>query len=143
MAKKQSDAPPPPLVVKTEKGIRPLRAWDAEDIAEHPFGTVYELHISTKRSHKQLRTFWKALGIVRDATDICPTKEKLCEELKFDLGYREKFKDWKTGEIHERADSIAIAKMKPEIFNKFFSDAMMRLAQVTGIDPLSFLESQE
>jgi hypothetical protein len=139
---KKSDVPPPPLLIKTERGLRPFRAWDGEDLAADPMGTVYEAVKTNKRSSKQLRTFWKALGLVVSATGRWPTKEKLCEELKFALGYRIKFKDWKTGAILERADSIALSKMKPDVFQAFFDQAMATLSEECGFDPLGFLEDQ-
>ena len=136
------DEPPPPQIIKTEKGLRAHRHFDLTDMAEDPVGTVYEARKVTRRSEAQLRTFWKALGIVVSSTDKWPSKEKLCEELKFALGYRTKFRDWKTGTILERPDSIALSKMDKEAFSAFFNASMALLAESTGIDALEFLDEE-
>ena len=76
------------------------------------------------------------------STDKWPSKEKLCEELKFALGYRTKFRDWKTGTILERPDSIALSKMDKEAFSALFNASMAVLSEQCGFDPLGFLEDQ-
>jgi hypothetical protein len=136
------DEPPSPQIVKTDKGFRPYRHLDLTDLADDPIGTVYEMRKVTKRSERQMRTFWKALGIVVASTNRWPTKEKLCEELKFALGYRTKFRDWKTGAELERPDSIALSKMTKPDFDAFFEASMMLLSETCGFDPLEFLEEK-
>lgn len=136
------DEPPSPQIVKTDKGFRPYRHFDLTDLAEDPPGTVYEAKKVTKRSEKQLRVFWKALGVVVASTDKWPSKEKLCEELKYALGYRTKFRDWRTGNVLERPDSIALSKMSKEEFTAFFDRSMEVLSAEIGFNPLQFLEEQ-
>lgn len=133
------DKPPLIQVVVTPKGVRPHTADDAEKLAASKLGHVFELVPATKRSSKQLRTYWRALGIVVKATGKWPNSEKLSEELKWACGYRTKFVDWSTGEFLERPDSIALAEMEHEEFCTFMDAAMAQLAEHIGFDPLSFL----
>ncbi len=109
------DEPPSPQIVKTDKGLKPYRAWDAEALMADPVGTIYEAKPYSPRKAKGHRTYWLAFKRVVQATDKWPSKEKLCEELKYALGYRTKFRDWRTGNVLERPDSIALSKMSKEV----------------------------
>lgn len=138
MAKREK--PPHIEVVMTPRGLRPHTAADAESMVAVSLGHTFELVPITKRSDKQLRTYWKALGMVVKATGRWPTAEHLHDELKFACGYRRKFIDWNTGEVIERPDSIALNEMSHEEFCEYMNQAMARLAEAVEFDPLAFLE---
>jgi len=105
-----------------------------------PLGHTFELVPITKRSTRQLRTYWKALGMVVKATGKWPSAEHLHDEIKFTLGYRKMVANLKTGEITANVDSVALDKMDHETFCAFMDQAMSLLADHVGFDPLAFLE---
>jgi hypothetical protein len=133
------EKPPHIEVVSTLRGLCPHLSDDAEKLVSVPLGHVFELVPVTKRSNRQLRTYWKALGIVVKATGKWPSPEHLHDEIKFTLGYRKLVADLKTGEIAEMVDSIALDKMDHETFCAFMDQAMGLLAEHVGFDPLAFL----
>lgn len=137
MAKRER--PPHIEVVMTPRGLRPHLPDDAEKMVSIPLGNTFELVPLTKRSNRQLRTYWKALGIAVKATNKWPTAEHLHDEIKFTLGYRKLVADLRTGEVAEMVDSIALDKMDHETFCAFMNQAMELLADAVGFDPLAFL----
>jgi len=141
MAKREK----PPLieVVMTPRGLRPHLSDDAEKMVAIPLGNTFELVPISKRSSPQLRTYWKALGLVVKATGKWPNAEKLHRDIKFTLGYRELIADLKTGEVTEAVDSIALDKMDHETFCAFMNSAMALLAETVGFDPLAFLSEPD
>ncbi len=134
------DKKPTPIVKLTQGGIRPLDAMDAQEISADPQGTTYDLVKRSKRSWKQLRTYWKALGLVVANDDRWPTSEHLHDDLKLSCGYVRKAVDLKTGEVKEIVDSVAIDAMKQTEFNEYMKIALAFLADDIGYDPLAFLE---
>lgn len=123
---------------KTPRGCVPVSAIDAEDYDALPLGTEFDLVPRTKRSLPQLRTFWAALGALVKATGAWPSKEHLCDALKRDLGYVEVRRNL-IGQPYLATDSIALDEMAADEFQRFMDAAMARLAEVTGVDPLSLL----
>lgn len=126
-------------VVKTPQGLRPHLAYDEEKLVAVSLGHVFELVPVTKRSNRQLRTYWKALGLAVKATGKWPSAEHLHDDIKFTLGYRRLVADLKTGEVSEIVDSVALDKMEHEAFCAFMNEAMKLLAETVGFDPLKFL----
>lgn len=141
MAKK--DKAPHTEVILTPKGLRPHTALDAEQMAHMAQGMVFDLVPVNARRPKQLRTYWKALGLVVKSTGKWPTAEKLHRDIKFTLGYRELIADLITGEVHEVVDSVAMDKMDQKTFQTFMNQAMQLLTDKLGWDPLSFLDQGE
>ena len=136
------DKPPAPIVALTKDGLRPLDAMDAQDIMTQPIGTEFDLVKRSKRSWKQLRTYWKALGIVVANDARWPTAEHLHDDLKHSCGYVRKSVNLKTGEIKEVVDSIALNEMKQDDFNEYMKISLAFLAEYIGYDPLMFLNEQ-
>lgn len=141
MSKK--DKQPHTEVVLTPKGLRPHTSLDAEQMAYMAQGTVFELVPVNARRPKQLRTYWKALGLVVKSTGKWPSAEKLHRDIKFTLGYRELIADLMTGEVHEVVDSVAMDKMDQKTFQTFMNQAMELLTEKVGFDPLAFLNEGE
>lgn len=136
-----NDKPPLPMVVRSEKGLRPARAWDAEDLAADPIGTEYELVKISRRKPRQHRTYWRALALVVKATSKWPTKEKLHRDIKLTLGYVDKAVNLKTGEIVLVPDSTAFDEMDQDAWQVFMDQAMQLIADECGFDPLAWLEA--
>ncbi|KQY78613.1 hypothetical protein ASD52_01835 [Ensifer sp. Root142] len=138
MAKKEK--PPHIEAVMTPRGLRAHTADDAEKMAGIPQGKVFELVPVSQRSNKQLRTYWKALGLVVKVTGKWASPENLHRDIKMTLGYREQTINLRTGEITLVPDSIALDKMDHDEFCAFMNQAMELLADHVGFDPLAFLQ---
>lgn len=126
------------IVKRTPRGLSPASGYDAEVLAGLPLGAEFDLLPRSRRSLPQLRTYWKALTLVVNATDLWPSPEHLHEALKIDLGYVTVIRGM-DGKRLVITDSAGINAMDATEFKAFFDRAMARLAEVTGIDPLSFL----
>ena len=136
---RRREKPPLIQVVMTPRGLRPHTAYDAEQIVSVSLGHTFELTPVTKRSTPQLRTYWKALGVVVRSTGKWPNAEKLHKDIKFTLGYVEESVNIDTGEVTISPDSVALDKMDHETFCRFMDQAMELLTRKVGFDPLAFL----
>ena len=130
----------PIIAHKTRRGIVPASAWDEEQLATFPIGTYFNVTPQTKRSNPQLNAYWKALQCVVDATGRWPTRYHLHDALRRDLGY------WSMcqaldGTPYIVVDSTSFEAMTHAEFQRYMDAAMARLAEVTGMDPLAFLEA--
>ena len=134
MARK--DAPPPPLMRKSQGRIVPASAYDAEALERYPEGTDFELRSMTRRSLPQLRLYWSALNNAVEATGRWPTPEALHTALKVRLGRVEPIMDLQGKVIGMRPDSTAFDKMRQDEFKIYFDQAMAALAEACGFDPL-------
>lgn len=135
------DKPPAPMVVRTDKGLRPARSWDAEDLSADPVGTEYELHKISRRKPRQHRTYWRALNLAVKATSRWASAEHLHDEIKLACGYYRKVANLVTGEIMLIPDSTAFDKMDQDQWQGFMDRAMELVAAECGFDPLSWLEA--
>ena len=135
------DKAPSPIVRKTERGISPVAASDAEQIMNDPFGTEYDLVKRTRRSLPQLRLYWSVLRNVVNATGKWPTAAHLHENLKIICGYTRPVVNWETGEVHQIIDSIAFDAMTADEFRTYFDLAMEKLSEHLGYDVLAFMEA--
>lgn len=133
------EKPPYIEVVMTPRGLRPHTPDDAEKMVAVGLGHTFHLSPVTKRSDKQLRTYWKALGMAVKSTGKWPSAEHLHDDIKFTLGYRRLIANLQTGEVAETVDSVALDKMDHEQFCNFMNQAMGLLADAIGYDPLAFL----
>lgn len=129
------------MAIKTEKGLRPHRSWDAEALSDDPLGTEYELVKVVRRKPRQHRTYWRALGLVVKATNRWPTAEHLHDEIKLACGYYRKAANLVTGEIMLIPDSTAFDKMDQEQWQLFMDEAMRLISVECGFDPLAWLEA--
>lgn len=139
---RKKEKPPLVQVVATPKGLRPLTQDDAEKLVAVEEGTIFNLSKTTKRSDVQLRTYWKALGLVAKVTQKWSSAENLHRDIKMTLGYREQVVNMRTGEITLVPDSIALDKMEHAEFCEFMNQAMALIAETVGFDPLSFLAEE-
>lgn len=135
------DKQPPAIVRKSQRGISPVSAFDAEQVWNDPVGTEYDLVKRTKRSWPQLKLYWSMLNRVVKSTQGWPSAEHLSDEIKLTLGYRRKLVNLRTGEVTDTVDSIALDNMKHDEFIAYFEDAQKLLAERLGFDPLGFMES--
>ncbi|WMT88236.1 hypothetical protein NO932_06405 [Pelagibacterium sp. 26DY04] len=129
------------LVRKTARGLSPVTAYDAELLYAAGMGEEFELSPMTKRSNRQLRTYWLALKRVCDTTGRWPTPEHLHDELKLVCGFKRNVVDMQTGEVAVVVDSIAFNAMTQDEFRVYMDLAMEKLSDAIGFDPLAFLEA--
>ncbi|MDI6837826.1 MAG: hypothetical protein QMD99_19230 [Rhizobiaceae bacterium] len=139
---RKKEKPPLVQVVATPRGLRPLTQDDAEKLVSVEEGTIFNLSKATKRSDAQLRTYWKALGLVAKVTQKWSSAENLHRDIKMTLGYREQVVNMRTGEITLVPDSIALDKMEHAEFCEFMNQAMALIAETVGFEPLSFLAEE-
>ncbi|MDX0182577.1 hypothetical protein GOC16_17230 [Sinorhizobium meliloti] len=134
----------PPLIqaIMTPRGLRAHTQDDAEKLASIPEGQIFEIVPVTKPSDRQLRTYWKALGLVVKVTQKWSSAENLHRDIKLTLGYREQVVNMRTGEITLVPDSIALDKMDHAEFCEFMNQAMALIADTVGFDPLAFLAEE-
>jgi hypothetical protein len=137
------DEPPSPQIVKTDKGLKPYRAWDAEALMADPVGTIYEAKPYSPRKAKGHRTYWLALKRVVQATDKWPDVYHLHQDLRLACGYFRKAYSLKTGEEILVPDSVAFDKMNQKEFAAYTQRAMMVLSEAVGFDVMDFLEEQQ
>lgn len=142
MSQRKKEKPPLIQVNMTPRGLRPMTPDDAEKMAAIPMDSIFEITPVTKRSTPQLRTYWKALGLVAKVTQKWSSAENLHRDIKMTLGYTEQAVNITTGEITLVPDSIALDKMEHEEFCNFMNQAMALIADSVGFDPLAFLAEE-
>jgi hypothetical protein len=127
------------IIVRREKrGLMPVSAFDAEQLDRLPLLTEFDLTERTRRTLPLQRTYWKALSETVAATGRWSTAENLHDALRRDLGYVTAAIGL-DGRPYIATDSTAFDAMRQSEFKEYFDQAMARLAEVTGFDPLGFL----
>ena len=134
------DKPPKPILRKTALGYTPASPFDAEELDGYPLGTEFDLTARTKRSNKQLRTYFKALGAVVTATGRWPTRDALHDALKVRCGRVQPVYDMEGNESGFKADSVALDKMPHKEFCEYMDQAMAVLSEAVGYDVLAWLD---
>lgn len=127
--------------IRTDKGLVPEFAMDAEIMAELPFGKRLKLAITYPRNRKRDGLYWAILREVCRATDRWPTDKHLHEDLLITLGYWIKVVTL-SGEIRLMRDSTAHDKMSDAEFAAYFNRAMQKLAEELQYDPLAEYEAK-
>lgn len=128
------------ILCKTRSGVMPASPFDAEELDRFAPGAEFDLVPRARRSSKLQRTYWLALSRVVKATGAKPTAEKLHDALLWDLGYVSVETDF-AGIPRLVRDSTAYDAMRTDAeFRPYFDQAMARLAELVGFDPLEFLE---
>lgn len=138
MAKRET--PPPPIAKLFAGRITPACGLDAEELAAFPDGTEFDMVARTKRSHPQLKTYWKALAVVVEATGRWGSREALHTALKVKLGYVEPIYDLQGKIVGMKPDSTALNSMTHRDFCQYMNRAMAELAEAVGFDPLAFMD---
>lgn len=133
----KSDAERAPLFMRRQgMSLVPTGAFPAARLEQYADGSIVEVTLKRRRSNPQNALYWATLAKVVTATDAYPTAEALHEALKMDLGYTVPIKTL-DGKIFYLPDSTAFAKMDQAGFKRFFDQAMLRLAETFGFDPLA------
>ena len=110
-------------VFKRDGVLYPVTRYDAETIEEMPNDQLFDLKPTSKRSEQHHKKYFAVLNDVVKTTDKWPTSQHLHDDLKMLCGYY-------------IPDSIAFTKMDQQEFSKFFDQAMGKLSEAIGYDPL-------
>ena len=137
----RKDKPPAPIVRKEAGGLRPVAAFDAEELDGFAFGTEFDLRPRTKRSIPQNGVYWKALQLAIDTTGRWKSREALHTALKVKLGYVEPIFDLRGNVIGMKPDSTSFEAMTHREFRDFMDRAMAELSEAVGFDVLEWLET--
>lgn len=136
MAKR--DKRPAPIVCKSSRGLSPVSGFFADMIMDDPMGTEYDLVKRSKRSNPQNGLYWSTLAHVVKATDKWPTPEHLHDALKRVCGFVTINHDM-LGNEYITTDGTAFDAMTADEFREYFDQAMERLADSLGFDPMAYL----
>lgn len=136
MAKKDMERAPI-ICRKTQSGLSPVSAFEQELLDRYPVGAELEISIKQRRSLPQLKTYFKMLSYVNEATELYPTVEHMHEALKLYLGYVTEIQTI-DGKIAIMADSAAFAAMDGAAFTVFMDQAKRALAEKVGFDPMGW-----
>lgn len=127
------------IVRKTPRGLIPASGFDQEQLMAAPIGSEFKLVRMSRRSLPQHRSYWKALSLVVDNDDRWATAEHLHDALKRACGRVTVIHDL-SGKPFVVADSTGFDAMTQDEFQAYFNQAMAKLAEAVGFDPLGFLE---
>lgn len=142
MAKKRDIERAPIIVRRTQSGLSPVSAFEAELLDRYAIGAELEISVKQRRSLPQLKTYWKMLSYVNTATDVYPSAEHLHEALKLHMGYVTPLLRL-DGKQEYIPDSTAFSAMDGAEFKVFMDRAVKTLAERFGIDPMGFMEERE
>ena len=134
------DRPPHPIARKGPKGLHPVTPYDAEELDGYALGAEFDLVPRTKRSDRQLRTYWKTLGLVVQATGRWPDREALHRALKVRLGKVAPIFDLQGEVIGYSPDSVALDAMPHAEFCAYMDGAMAVLSEAVGFDVMRWME---
>lgn len=137
---KRANKPPAPIVRKIGAALSPASAYDAEALDGFPQGTEFDCIPRTRRSDRQLRTYWKTLGMVVKATGRWPTAEVLHTALKIELGRTVPITGFDGEVIGHIPDSVALDAMPHAEFCLYMDQAMTRLSEAVGWDVMEWMQ---
>lgn len=134
------EQPPPPMVELNRGRLLPVTPYDAEMMASFAAGTQFDLIERRRRSHPQLRLYWKILHEACKATDRWPRATNLHRDLKLTLGYVSMAYDMQTRKVVRVPDSTDFESMSQADFNVYFERAMGVLGREIGCDPFDLVD---
>ena len=137
MAARTKDKRPPPTVVKRAGKLVPASAYDAERLDAIPDGAEFDAVERSVRSLPHHRLYWAALDTAVRATGRWATPEALHTALKVECGRVEPVFGLDGKVKGMIPDSTSFAAMGQREFAEYFGQAMAKLAEAVGFDPLS------
>ena len=123
-------------VFKRDGVLYPVTRYDAETIEEMPNDQLFDLKPTSKRSEQHHKKYFAVLNDVVKTTDKWPTSQHLHDDLKMLCGYYRTVVNKHNNQVYYIPDSIAFTKMDQQEFSKFFDQAMGKLSEAIGYDPL-------
>ena len=127
----------PPLQFEKRNGqLMPVSVYDAQMAEEYGEGQLFNVTAVSNRSEPHHKLYWATLGNVVKATGRWATSSHLHDDLKMLCGYYRTVVNQATGGVYYVPDSIAYKKMDQQQFREYFDQAMAKLADAIGYDPL-------
>jgi hypothetical protein len=123
------------LNYKNQPQLFAVSQFDGECLEATPIGTEFDLIPRTRRSLPQHRMYWATLSRVVKATGRWPTAEKLHDAVVRACGYVD-VNYGLDGNPYVTRDSTAFDAMNAAEFRAYFDQAMEKLAEAIGFDPL-------
>ena len=134
---RRKDKPPLPSVIKRGGRLVPQGAYDAELLDALPDGAAFDLREVSPRSLPHHKLYWTALKRAVEATGRWPSAAALHTALKVECGRVEPVFSLAGKVVGMIPDSTAFEAMNQRDFTAYFEEAMMKLAEACGFDPLS------
>lgn len=125
-----------PTLVKQSGRLVPETAWDAEALGEFPEGAVFTTVERSPRSLPHHKLYWAALKTAVEATGRWETSGALHAALKVACGRVEPVYGLDGRVTGMIPDSTSFAAMGQREFAAYFDQAMAKLAEAVGFDPL-------
>lgn len=127
----------PTLQVVLRDGVlHPVTRYDAELFVLFPYDQLFDVIPVSERSPLHHKKYWAVLNDVVKATQKWPTASHLHDDLKMLCGYYRTVINKASGGVYYVPDSISFDKMDQKEFGKYFENAMMKLAEAIGYDPI-------
>ena len=127
-------------VFKSDGQLLPVTPYDVETIEDMPQQQLFELTPVSKRSNPHHKLYWVTLGRVVKQTGSWATSGHLHDDLKMLCGHYRSVLNKASGGIYYIPDSTAYKNMDQAQFAKYFEQAMAKLSETIGYDPLEFTE---
>tara|TARA_R110000803_G_scaffold99579_4_gene167708 strand:+ start:1033 stop:1443 length:411 start_codon:yes stop_codon:yes gene_type:complete len=124
-------------VVLKNGSLAPITENVAQLVNDYKEGQLFEIKAVANRSNPHHALYWVTLADVVKATGKWPTKDHLHNDLKMLCGYYRSVINGVTGQIYYIPDSIAFESMDQKEFMTFFENAMQKLSEAIGYDPLT------
>lgn len=134
--KSRSKVKPKIQVQKRGGQLLPITTYDAEEVEAAREGQLYDLVPVSDRSDPHHKLYWATLGEVVKATGAWASSAHLHDDLKMLCGYYRTVVNTASGALYYIPDSIAYQKMNQQEFAAYFDQAMAKLSQTIGYDPL-------
>ena len=129
-------AQPKIQVFKRDGRLLPVTQYDGEMLGDMPDGQLFNITTSSKRSDPHHKLYWAVLGNVVKATGKWATSSHLHDDLKMMAGYYRTVANGVTGGVYYVPDSTAYQRMDQAEFAAYFEQAMAKLSETIGYDPL-------
>lgn len=133
----KSHSKPKLQVYKRDGHLLPLTEYDAQEIEDTPIDQLFDLVPVSKRSDPHHKLYWATLGNVVKQTGLWPSSAHLHDDLKMLCGYYRTVVNKANGGLYYIPDSTAYRKMDQAEFSQYFEQAMAKLSETVGYDPLA------
>jgi len=125
-------------VVMRDGVLYPVTRYDAEIIETYSNNQLFNIQAVSERSPQHHKLYWSALNNVVKSTKRWATTSHLHDDLKMLCGYYRTVINQANGGVYYVPDSIAFDKMNQSEFKEYFENAMEKLAEAIGFDPMDY-----
>mgnify|MGYP003148636833 FL=1 len=123
-------------VIMRDGVLHPVTQYDAEILETYSTNQLFDIQAVSERSPQHHKKYWSVLNNVVKDTQKWATAAHLHDDLKMLCGYYRTVINKANNTVYFVPDSIAFTKMDQKEFKTYFDNAMMKLAEAVGYDPL-------